>query len=696
MVNKKLYLSMAEGPDPFIKLKQQINCPVCLDVFDKPKLLVCNHAFCKRCIDGLPDIGQGKHIVKCPTCRKKTTLPQGGAANLPPAFYINTLMELHNATRGITASIDAEPKVFGETKCLKHDRVLEMFCEDCQELVCTKCFHHHHRDHTGDYVTEILAKHQQNIISHLTTVRQSVHAVLQNFNNQLCAREKEIIDNGEAIKKEIDTLALEIVETVQQSARQMKEMVNMHVQQKLNNIIKEKESGEALLLELKLCEDYIEEKKHTQEILVEKENIGNKLRSVCQAILLVERETSEKANIMFHCSRGITDVYSKIGEVSVNDAFVNTTVLKVSNNACISTANASTQTLAKLDSELAVVGRPRKITLRNVFGAHSISLISNTECNKEIQCKSHPLESGKRCLLFTPANQGVYHIKVQNSRGSNIPCNPCMIRVIPSPEITCKEVRTIKGLKAPLGLAFTRNCHQLLVLECETNTIAVVSIEGHIIKRFHHQGGEHPTDLCITHDGHLLVLSKCCPYVSKYRLSDHTLVCTSGPHPFNWPDGIAVNSSDLVYICDTKNNSIQVLNSDLAFSHVLGSNKSKDRFQFDSPCSIAIDSQDTIFVCDSGNRRIQKFSGHGLDSTIIQTHSLPKWIATDNCNTGISHLIYFTDGDGDVNIYSSDGNFLGRIYSAGFSGVAVDKEGDIYICKYTDGTVCVFSSFFNY
>ena len=158
----------------------------------------------------------------------------------------------------------------------------------------------------------------------------------------------------------------------------------------------------------------------------------------------MERETSEKASIVFHRSRGITDVYSKIGEVSIDDAFANTTVLKVSNNACISTANASTQTLAKLDSKLAVVGRPRKIALRNIFGAHSISLISNTECSEEIQCKSYPLESGKHCLSFTPAHQGVYHIKVQNSRGSNIPCNPCMIRVIPSPEITCKEVRAFK------------------------------------------------------------------------------------------------------------------------------------------------------------------------------------------------------------------------------------------------------------
>ena len=209
-MNKQKLLLNGERPDPFIKLQEHIKCPVCLDVFAKPKLLACSHALCSKCIDHLPvDIDEGRYIVKCPTCRKLTTLPQKSATNLPPAFHINTLIELHNAAQGIAVS--TEPKVFDEPKCLKHDRLLEMFCEDCLELVCTKCFHRHHHDHTGDYVTDILAKHQQDIIYHLMTVKRKVRAVLDNFNNRLCVQENEIIQNGETIKNEIDILASEIL-----------------------------------------------------------------------------------------------------------------------------------------------------------------------------------------------------------------------------------------------------------------------------------------------------------------------------------------------------------------------------------------------------------------------------------------------------------------------------------------------------
>ena len=78
------------------KLQEQLSCPVCLDMYRRPKLLACTHALCEECADRLPvDVKKGKHVIKCPTCRKLTTLPGDDTANLPPAFLINTLTELY-------------------------------------------------------------------------------------------------------------------------------------------------------------------------------------------------------------------------------------------------------------------------------------------------------------------------------------------------------------------------------------------------------------------------------------------------------------------------------------------------------------------------------------------------------------------------------------------------------------------------
>ena len=135
---------MAEGPHLLVKLKEQVTCPVCLDVFKQPKILACTHAFCMNCINHLPvDLVDGDYKIYCPTCREPTTLPHNGsAASLRPAFYINTLMELHHTAVKLPVAVTDKPK---DNKCLKHDRPLEMYCDDCpmeKKLACTGMYMH--------------------------------------------------------------------------------------------------------------------------------------------------------------------------------------------------------------------------------------------------------------------------------------------------------------------------------------------------------------------------------------------------------------------------------------------------------------------------------------------------------------------------------------------------------------------------
>jgi hypothetical protein len=42
-----------------------LNCPICLDRFEEPKILPCHHSFCSKCINNVISNGQ----VDCPTCR---------------------------------------------------------------------------------------------------------------------------------------------------------------------------------------------------------------------------------------------------------------------------------------------------------------------------------------------------------------------------------------------------------------------------------------------------------------------------------------------------------------------------------------------------------------------------------------------------------------------------------------------------
>ena len=391
---------MAEGPDPFIKLQEQVSCPVCLDVFTQPKLLVCNHAFCKQCIDHLPvDVDEGNHIIKCPTCtcREKTTLPKHDAANLPPAFYITTLIELYQATQKATAAVPDTPK---DESCSKHGRPLDMYCDDCQQVVCAKCFHLDHRDHKCDFVADTYSETKQEISDRLLIVQQQVGVVLDAL-DKLNTQEREIIQHGESVKNQIDTLIGEIVEAAQQSGRQLKENVDNLVQQKLSNISGQKEHGKMLLTQFKSCQEYVEDKldnKSQQEIL----HMIEILRAVSQELELQELQMKEKADIVFQRNHDILERCSKIGEVS-------TTI-----------NNSLYEPLKNLDSKVAIVGMHRTINInvpnvswKDFFLSTLTCNLIRDEDNLLLKCKIQHIKGTLYKIEFAPACPGLYCIEVQ-------------------------------------------------------------------------------------------------------------------------------------------------------------------------------------------------------------------------------------------------------------------------------------------
>ena len=67
------------------------DCSICTNTFDEleyePKFLRCAHYFFKKCMEKL----ENHNNLKCPICRKKTTVPTGGVSTLPCNFYVEKL-----------------------------------------------------------------------------------------------------------------------------------------------------------------------------------------------------------------------------------------------------------------------------------------------------------------------------------------------------------------------------------------------------------------------------------------------------------------------------------------------------------------------------------------------------------------------------------------------------------------------------
>ncbi|CAG2246654.1 TRIM13 [Mytilus edulis] len=79
-------------------LQEELICPICLDLFERPISLPCLHSFCFKCIeqktarDATQQVfPRGYVICTCPTCRKRNMIPN--VENLPKNFSLANIVE---------------------------------------------------------------------------------------------------------------------------------------------------------------------------------------------------------------------------------------------------------------------------------------------------------------------------------------------------------------------------------------------------------------------------------------------------------------------------------------------------------------------------------------------------------------------------------------------------------------------------
>ena len=165
---------------------------------------------------------------------------------------------------------------------------------------------------------------------------------------------------------------------------------------------------------------------------------------------------------------------------------------------------------------------------------------------------------------------------------------------------------------------------------------------------------------------------------------------------------IIVHPNGQVVISEANTNRIQVLNQYLTFSHSFtthGSPRGRDEGHF----GMAVDSQGIVYVTDRRDGCVQKFSISG--QYIGQFGSLgfgkgnvdkPMDIAIDD-----KDYVYISERDIQrISIFTSKGKFVRYFHVRGkeeklekvakLCGLAIDKSGNLYVCKPASGQVVIF------
>ncbi|KAL7668985.1 hypothetical protein ACOME3_009661 [Neoechinorhynchus agilis] len=144
--------------------EQFLTCQLCHRLYNEPKCLNCLHTFCKKCIENeLLSQKSWRYSdykeISCPICRRKTSLPAGGANRLPDNFVLSGLREMIvdkvatstelycHFCRSSTTSQEKNQSAATDDLKSNERRIstridrnrATLKCIECQKPICEKC-----------------------------------------------------------------------------------------------------------------------------------------------------------------------------------------------------------------------------------------------------------------------------------------------------------------------------------------------------------------------------------------------------------------------------------------------------------------------------------------------------------------------------------------------------------------------------
>lgn len=132
----------AQQPTKSTLLQELLECPICMNLYDNPHVLPCQHTFCKKCIVSLHNTssaGGGALTIDCPICREKHTLANG-VNSLAANYTMKRLIELDAIQ--MTSEKEKQQQLVKE-RPREVVRPIKAKCFSCQKFaylkVCSHC-----------------------------------------------------------------------------------------------------------------------------------------------------------------------------------------------------------------------------------------------------------------------------------------------------------------------------------------------------------------------------------------------------------------------------------------------------------------------------------------------------------------------------------------------------------------------------
>ena len=728
------------------KVTSHLSCPICYELYKKPKYLPCYHSYCEECL--VKVVVQSN--ITCPECRKTSVVPSGGVKQLPNNFFINRLLDEVALKRKVEGEEEAKCDL-----CVRGD-VVEVLCVDCGTFLCGRCCDHHkyskeYQNHNMMPLNEVRSRkeghisikpnlksalcqeHELELIFYCKTCDQLVcqYCIMKNHLKhdhdtvkKMATKQRRELDKiMEQVEKMIEGLSIARkkvsntrdkigpqADDIDKEINRYYEELHRRLQQQRDEL--KKELHEACRQKKKEVTLQLEQMEHTQAELERIKELNDAMKNGSdQEALLMKKQVVDDV-------KRIGDSYNKLDIQLVKSATMEFVPVEEYKNFMPQFGHLSCDDVCPVNCE---VDLPQYVFEGKVKFLVVTRDKSNHFCQKGgnkvvIQAQSSrgdvtPVEvkdnkDGSYSASFVADQVGDVKLSV-TIKGQQIKGNPFNVKVRGNYTTIDKPSKVVNegGKMGTLwGIAFGRD-GVWAVTDDSNHCVWILDREDQLVKKFGSNGtgnGEfnRPLGVAFDNNNHLYVTDHCNHRVQNFDITGTYLFQFgsqgSGNGQLKNPLGISVHDGKL-YVAEWGNNRISVIQLDGQFSHIIGLG------HVSNPLYITIDSNDQLLVVNVDDHCISIFT---LDGNYVEKFGTQYTGKGELCNprgiaTDMHGFILVTDNvNSRVSIFDKDGVFVHCFGSYGSShcelsrpqGIAISPTGDIYISDHKNKRIQVFST----
>ncbi|XP_022051461.2 tripartite motif containing 101 isoform X2 [Acanthochromis polyacanthus] len=142
-----------EREEALASLEKQLICPICLEIFNKPVVILpCQHNLCRKCANELyqPSLFQARTTMlvnsgrfRCPSCRHEVVLDRHGVYGLQRNLLVENIIDVYKqeVSKAIaTSPLPLPPPPPAQVTCSDHEgEKVNIYCLTCQVPTCSLC-----------------------------------------------------------------------------------------------------------------------------------------------------------------------------------------------------------------------------------------------------------------------------------------------------------------------------------------------------------------------------------------------------------------------------------------------------------------------------------------------------------------------------------------------------------------------------